>query len=423
VVARSHLIPYPSSTPGSMMGEEEEWDLCALLGLPSLPEPWPSLPNEEELATWASQASSNLQKQVGDHLQAAVPDLSVDELTVDELCLEDLGFVRQLCGGPTCEGNADEGGYDSGFESIFSTLEATSTSSSPSPSSCQSYSPPSCPSSSFSSNSCPPSSPPPLKTIGGRPSLLASLLSTPALVTPSSHQLSLLLSTSPTSPSLATALARLTAGRACKKKGEGSAGRKKLLINQRRREVARPQPAIHGREPAPWDEELRIQAAGGGSASCPTPGRDHGRDGQVKKQDKSKGWSKGWGRVWPCSSCSSTFESSNARALHRRQEHQKHLICTPCSRAFPTLQKLHRHQRAHARASEKKSSSSPLSSSHPPRYACSHCAQKFAFKNSLTKHLSKGRCIILRRAQQNGCLAATEYKQCGTTNIMTACIS
>ena len=33
-----------------MMGEEEEWDLCALLGLPSLPEPWPSLPNEEELA-------------------------------------------------------------------------------------------------------------------------------------------------------------------------------------------------------------------------------------------------------------------------------------------------------------------------------------------------------------------------------------
>ena len=129
----------------------------------------------------------------------------------------------------------------------------------------------------------------------------------------------------------------------------------------------------------------------------------------------------GWGRVWPCSSCSSTFSSSNARALHRRQvtfkvrkkllfkyfvspswrafhifagfclcklvcgqcshnyhqaiihfhfcagalslsplsrstftfasvqEHQKHLICTPCSRAFPTLQKLHRHQRAHAR--------------------------------------------------------------------------
>ena len=157
----------------------------------------------------------------------------------------------------------------------------------------------------------------------------------------------------------------------------------------------------------------------------------------------------GWGRVWPCSSCSSTFPSSNARALHRRQvtfkvrrkllfknfispswrafhicagfclcklvcgqcshnyhqaiihfhfcagalslsplsrstftftsvqehfhfhfcgaaislsplsrstftfasvqEHQKHLICTPCSRAFPTLQKLHRHQRAHAR--------------------------------------------------------------------------
>ena len=106
-----------------MMGEEE-WDLCALLGLPSLPEPWPSLPDEDELATWAQQASSSLQQQVGADLQAAVPDLSVDELTVDELCLEDLGVVGQLCGGRAGEGNGDEGGYDSGIESIFSTGES-----------------------------------------------------------------------------------------------------------------------------------------------------------------------------------------------------------------------------------------------------------------------------------------------------------
>ena len=222
-----------------MMGEEE-WDLCALLGLPSLPEPWPSLPDEDELATWAQQASSSLQQQVGADLQAAVPDLSVDELTVDELCLEDLGVVGQLCRGRGGEGNADEGGYDSGIESIFSTLETTSISSSPSPSSCHSFSPPSYPTSSY-----PPSSPPPvaLKTMGGQPSLLCSLLSTPALVTPSSHQLSLLLASSP-APSLATALARLTQPRGGGKKGDK--GRKKLLISQRRREVVAAQPAVSG---------------------------------------------------------------------------------------------------------------------------------------------------------------------------------
>ena len=218
-----------------MMGEEE-WDLCALLGLPSLPEPWPSLPDEDELANWAQQASSSLQQQVGSDLHVAVPDISVDELTVDELCLEELGVVGQLYGGTTSEGNADEGGYDSGIESIFSTLETVSISSSPSPSSCHSFSPPSYPTPNY-----PPSSPPPLKTIGGQPSLLCTLLSTPALVTPSSHQLSLLLASSP-APSLATALARLTQPRGGKK---GDKGRKKLLISQRRREVVAP-PAVSG---------------------------------------------------------------------------------------------------------------------------------------------------------------------------------
>ena len=223
-----------------MMGEEE-WDLCALLGLPSLPEPWPSLPDEDELATWVQQASSSLQlQQVGPDLQVAVPDLSVDELTVDELCLEDLGVVGQLCGGRGSEGNVDEGGYDSGIESIFSTLDTASISSSPSPSSYHSFSPPSYPT---SSSSYPPSSPPPvaLKPVGGQPSLLCSLLSTPALVTPSSHQLSLLLASSP-APSLATALARLTQPRVGKK---GDKGRKKLLISQRRREVVA-LPAVSG---------------------------------------------------------------------------------------------------------------------------------------------------------------------------------
>ena len=30
---------------------------------------------------------------------------------------------------------------------------------------------------------------------------------------------------------------------------------------------------------------------------------------------------------------------------------------------------------------------------------CNHCGRKFAFKNSLTKHLSKGRCVILKKSQ------------------------
>ena len=36
------------------------------------------------------------------------------------------------------------------------------------------------------------------------------------------------------------------------------------------------------------------------------------------------------------------------------------------------------------------------------KHTCKHCGHKFAFKNSLTKHLSKGRCIILKKTlQQN----------------------
>jgi len=36
------------------------------------------------------------------------------------------------------------------------------------------------------------------------------------------------------------------------------------------------------------------------------------------------------------------------------------------------------------------------------KHTCKHCGHKFAFKNSLTKHLSKGRCVILKKSlQQN----------------------
>ena len=34
------------------------------------------------------------------------------------------------------------------------------------------------------------------------------------------------------------------------------------------------------------------------------------------------------------------------------------------------------------------------------KHTCKHCGHKFAFKNSLTKHLSKGRCIILKKSLQ-----------------------
>ena len=38
------------------------------------------------------------------------------------------------------------------------------------------------------------------------------------------------------------------------------------------------------------------------------------------------------------------------------------------------------------------------------KFTCQHCEHKFAFKNSLTKHLSKGRCIILKKTVQQHCI-------------------
>lgn len=37
------------------------------------------------------------------------------------------------------------------------------------------------------------------------------------------------------------------------------------------------------------------------------------------------------------------------------------------------------------------------------KFTCPHCGHKFAFKNSLTKHLSKRRCTILKKSNQQNC--------------------
>ena len=86
-----------------------------------------------------------------------------------------------------------------------------------------------------------------------------------------------------------------------------------------------------------------------------------------------------------CELCSQTFQN--------KQEIKKHLLdwhvsgrsfsCPACPVKLKSQSKLDIHMRQHSLART---------------HTCTHCSQNFAFKNSLTKHLSKGRCVILKKS-------------------------
>jgi len=89
-----------------------------------------------------------------------------------------------------------------------------------------------------------------------------------------------------------------------------------------------------------------------------------------------------------CDLCSQQFQNKQELKKHIMDYHSgsRQFSCTVCSHKSKSQSKLDIHMRQHS-----------LNKIH----SCKHCGQKFAFKNSLTKHLSKGRCIILKKSMQS----------------------
>ena len=67
--------------------------------------------------------------------------------------------------------------------------------------------------------------------------------------------------------------------------------------------------------------------------------------------------------------------------------------CSKCPHRSKTLDKLERHLLSH---------STPRDT-----YQCPHCRKNFAFKNSLKKHMEKGRCDVLKRLQKDATVTYT----------------
>lgn len=88
-----------------------------------------------------------------------------------------------------------------------------------------------------------------------------------------------------------------------------------------------------------------------------------------------------------CDPCNQQFQNKQELKKHIMDDHSggRSFICTVCTHRSKSQSKLNIHMRQHT-----------LNKIH----SCDHCGQKFAFKNSLTKHLSKGRCIILKKSLQ-----------------------
>ena len=92
-----------------------------------------------------------------------------------------------------------------------------------------------------------------------------------------------------------------------------------------------------------------------------------------------------------CDLCNQQFQNKQELKKHTVDNHcgNRPFVCTVCSHRSKSQSKLNVHMRQHS-----------LTKVHN----CEHCGQKFAFKNSLTKHLSKGRCIILKKSLQSSCM-------------------
>jgi KRAB domain-containing zinc finger protein len=85
-----------------------------------------------------------------------------------------------------------------------------------------------------------------------------------------------------------------------------------------------------------------------------------------------------------CKECSMSFRTLTELKRHSIAEHSNRpFSCSKCLHRSKTQDKLERHILSHT---------SPRDSHH-----CQFCDKKFVFKNSMTKHLEKGRCDVLKQ--------------------------
>lgn len=88
-----------------------------------------------------------------------------------------------------------------------------------------------------------------------------------------------------------------------------------------------------------------------------------------------------------CPLCPMSFRTATELKRHKISAHSNRPYpCPHCPHRSKTKDKLDRHLLCH---------SGPRSS-----FQCQHCEKKFVFKNSLKKHLEKGRCDVLKQKRK-----------------------
>ena len=88
-----------------------------------------------------------------------------------------------------------------------------------------------------------------------------------------------------------------------------------------------------------------------------------------------------------CVNCDATFKSSTQLKRHTANAHcSRPFKCPHCPHRSKNKVNLERHVAFHT--------------SNKDAFQCLHCERKFAFKNSMKKHLEKGRCTVLKELEK-----------------------
>ena len=91
--------------------------------------------------------------------------------------------------------------------------------------------------------------------------------------------------------------------------------------------------------------------------------------------------------ILKCINCDATFKSSTQLKRHTANAHcSRPFKCPHCPHRSKNKTNLERHVAFHT--------------SNKDAFQCLHCGRKFAFKNSMKKHLEKGRCNVLKELEK-----------------------